>query len=176
MPASSRSLTTKVWVSLWTVEFPKLAWLEATGCGHNRARVRLKLRPTRGPQHEDREPAASQILLIPKILVGGDEHVEAHRFSGLDEHTVLKLGPAALERSFYSVGSERAPQWRGSALVEKNSQTPSRRDCKASARVFEHRIDLVPPYARKPLEEIRDRCTSFQVLEEGAHGHTRAPE
>jgi hypothetical protein len=42
--------------------------------------------------------------------------------------------------------------------------------------VLEHRIDLRARDARKPLEEIHDRSTAFEVLEEGANGNTGAAE
>ena len=70
--------------------------------------MRSDQRPARGPEHDDRDATAGQILLVPQILVGRDVELEARRLSLFDERAVLELRPATFERGFNGMITEGA--------------------------------------------------------------------
>ena len=138
--------------------------------------MRSDQRPARGPEHDDRDATAGQILLVPQILVGRDVELEARRLSLFDERAGLELRPATFERGFNGMITEGATERNGRSLVEQDSQIASSRHGQTLARMFENGIDLLPCHARKPLEELNDRGAPLEVLEERAYGHTRGAE
>lgn len=48
-----------------------------------------------GPEHENRERAGLEILLIRKILIDGDERIEAS-LHGLEKRAVIQVAPTHL--------------------------------------------------------------------------------
>lgn len=115
-------------------------------------------------------------LLVLKILVGGQVHVEASGLRGGEERTVLQLSPASFESRLDHVVAERMPEWHGRSLVEQDSQTASRRNGETLARVLQHGIDLLARDAGKPREEFRHGGAPLEILEERAHRDARGAE
>ena len=64
--------------------------------------------PVSGPQHENGEVAATQVLLVLKILIRCNENVEACRLRRVDECPVLEASPTTLVRRLDAVTSEGA--------------------------------------------------------------------
>ena len=58
--------------------------------------MRLKTRPLLEPENYNRDFAASEILLIPHVLIRGQQHVEALGFCRLKQLTILEPVPALL--------------------------------------------------------------------------------
>ncbi len=133
-------------------------------------------RPVGRPEHQDGESTSSKVLLIPKILVRGDQEIKSGRFGLLNQLPVIQLAPAALERGLDDEPVKGPAQRRGRALIEEDLQRASGRNSEAVARVLQHRVNLRTRHAREPLEKLADGRSAFEVLEEGSHGHTRGAE
>ena len=138
--------------------------------------MQAQSRPIGRPEHQDSQPASAEVLLIAKILVRGDQQVKVGGFGLLHQFPVLQLAPAALEGGLDDGAVNGAAQRHGRALIEEDLQTASGRNGEAMARVLEHSIHLCPRHAREPLEKLADGRPAFEILEEGAHGHTRGAE
>jgi hypothetical protein len=67
---------------------------------------------------------------------------------------------------------EKVAQWRGCALVEKDSHL--RGGQSAACPVFEHGADLVERYARKPPDELGNIGAVLEVFEQRRHRYARA--
>jgi len=57
-----------------------------------------------------------------------------------------------------------------STLIEQDLQTASCRNRKAPARMLEDCVDLLARYPGEPLQEVRDRRATLNILEERANG------
>ena len=62
----------------------------------HRGHPTLNLRPAGGHQHHDRERAAIELLLIPKVGVGRNEYLESLSLRGGDKIAILERAPALL--------------------------------------------------------------------------------
>src|SRR5436189_5536525 len=80
-----------------------IADFQPVGCGKN----------------ENCQPSPLQVLLIPEILVRGDQGVELP-FSGGEQLTVLDVGPSHFERGSNLVWGETAAERHRRALIEKD--------------------------------------------------------
>jgi hypothetical protein len=119
---------------------------------------------------------AAEVLLTAEILVGGDQEIEFHRLSHLNELAILQLTPTTLEGRLDHVPFERVAKRSWRPLIEEELQIASGRNGQALAGVLQHRIDLRPSNTRKPLQELDDGGTPLEILKKGADGHPRPPE
>lgn len=77
--------------------------------------------PAGGGKDEDSQPASCEVLLIPQVLIGGQEDLEPFSLSGRDQRPVLQRAPAQLEGGFNGVSDQRVAQRRRRTLVEENA-------------------------------------------------------
>jgi hypothetical protein len=61
-------------------------------CGHGERHVRLKGWPLMNPNDDDRNGPAGHILLMPHVLVGGEEDLEAGLLGHSQQLAVLSDG------------------------------------------------------------------------------------
>jgi Erythromycin esterase len=151
-----------------------LAYRQAGGCDDGS--VRPKIRPTRGPEHQDRNPATREVLLIAQVFVGRDEKREALRLGRAEQRPILELRPPALIGRRDLVCPKGPPERCGGTLIKEDPHATLGGNREASARVLEDRVNLLSRHAREPLQELGDRRPALQVLEQGAHRHTRRAE
>ena len=71
----------------------KLPGSRGVDCGHDERHVRLKGWPLLNPNDDDRNAPAGHILLMPHVLVGGQEDLEARVLGHGQQVTVLQRVP-----------------------------------------------------------------------------------
>ena len=74
--------------------------------------------PVGRQQDENREPPGGEVLLVAKILVGGDDSRETLCLGAPQQITILQRTPTAFEGRDNLVGGEKAAQRHRRALVE----------------------------------------------------------
>ncbi len=116
-------------------------------------------------QHQNREPPTSPRLLIAKVLVGGNENIEALDLGDIEQLTVRQDMPAALERGFHLVIRQNSPERSRRSLVEKDLHAFVS-DCgfKAALSALKDGVDLIAPNAGKRVQEFLDGGAAFDVL------------
>ena len=74
-------------------QLAELAWQESVYGGDYFRELGLDLWPTGGGQNENGQPSPGQNLLVLKVLIGGDEHLEG-RLRSLQQGAVVESLPA----------------------------------------------------------------------------------
>ena len=90
-------------------------------CDHT-WQLSLDARPARREEHNDRDAATGQILLVLEAAVRGDEDFKPRRLGFGDQQTVLKRRPSALERRFDGIPDKGFAQWCRRALIKQDLQ------------------------------------------------------
>ena len=142
-------------------------------CAHLGQRP-LNLRPACGPENHNCQISASQILLIPQILVSGNKNVVLPGLGCGDEFSVLQSRPTAFIGSRYFVPDQRVTQGRRRSVVEENPHLCHGKG--TASGMLKHRACLIQSHAREPLEELMDGRVILEVFEEGRDGYTGAFE
>ena len=75
-----------------------------------------------GAEHDQGNPAMRQILLIPDVLIGGDEYLEPGRLTGGQQIAVVQLRPTHAGGMDGIMTDEKASQTCGNILVEQDLQ------------------------------------------------------
>src|SRR3954470_3841263 len=77
--------------------------------------------PTCFPEHDDRDLAMSQVLLMSDVSVCRDEYIESGRFRAVRQFGVLQRVPSTSPRLFDGVIGERRGNTSRSPIVEENA-------------------------------------------------------
>ena len=160
--------------SLWNAHLevhPRPARLHGT---HNVLRGELDARPTRRTEYDDRDTPGLQVLLVLEVGVGCEQESELVVLCGVDQLSVLESCPTKLLRRAHLVRHQELPKRRRRSLVEQDSHL--RRGERAARRVFKDSTHLFERDAGKPLDELRDGRTIFEVLEQRRDRHATAAE
>jgi hypothetical protein len=120
--------------------------------------------PTGCKQNNDGNAAASEVLLVLEVLVGGDKNFKARLLCCGDEITVLELRPTLLVRCHYLMVNQRLAQRRWRALIKENLHSGSFK--RTSSCMLKHGARLLRGNAREPFDEIVQRSIVFKVLKE----------
>src|SRR5579862_8652370 len=97
---------------------------EGQHCICDVASVPLYTRPACSRKNQNRKATPGQILLIRKVLIGGDQNVEI-AFCRSKQFTVIELGPPHLIRGRHVVAGKMVAQRCRRALVEQYPHAPS---------------------------------------------------
>lgn len=108
-------------------------------------------RPTGGGQYDDGDFSTCKVLLISKILVGGDQNRKAVLFGLLQQLTIFQMVPAQLEGRSDLVGGEVFTKRNRRALVEKNAHSSR---FEGTGGVLKYGTDLFNCHAREPGNEV----------------------
>jgi hypothetical protein len=76
-------------------------------------------------KYYERYLARLQILLIPDILVCGDDHIETGLLGNVDQLPVYEFFPSAGPRFLHEMARKKSSKTSGCAVIEKN-QHPGR--------------------------------------------------
>lgn len=71
-------------------------------------------------QDHDGDPAASQVLLIPQLLVGCDQHIKL-LFRFPEQFAIREFGLTCFKRGNYFVSDEMLPQRHRRSLIKENA-------------------------------------------------------
>lgn len=80
--------------------------------------------PLRIADHNNRDPAGGQILLIAQIFVGCDENFKGCGLSRIEQNAVRQALPAQFLRENDTMAREMTAQWRWRALVKEDEHQP----------------------------------------------------
>ncbi len=78
-------------------------------------------RPNVGADHDDGEPGSLQVLLIPEILVCGDEHLETGALNRSQQFAVLQRLPAAFVGPYDHMRGEDTDDRARDAMVKQDA-------------------------------------------------------
>ena len=115
-------------------------------------KVALNSRPACGVQNDDGQAAAGQVLLVPEVLVSGDEDLEPGLLGCRDEVAIRKLRPVLLVRGDNRLAGQRFAQRRRCTLIEENLHSSGFES--ASGRVLQNGARLLSGDTGKPIDEV----------------------
>ena len=92
---------------------------EVDGCGDT-GRNSPQGRPVIRGQDKKGQLAAPEILLIPDILIAGEQQIETPVFRSVRQISVLQPLPSQFMRAYYLVSSQKPGAGRRSVSVEKD--------------------------------------------------------
>ena len=127
-------------------------------------KVALNSRPACGEQNDDGQTAPGQVLLVPEVLVSGDEDLEPGLLGCRDEVAIRELRPALLVRGCNRMAGQRFAQRRRCTLIEENLHSSGFES--ASGRMLQNGARLLSGDTGEPIDEVVQRCVVFEVLEE----------
>lgn len=134
--------------------------------------------PNAGPtccrENNNRNSSSRKILLVPKIGVGGNKHLESLLLSRTQQLTILQSGPPKLISRGDTVTCESLPQRNRCSLVKQDAHLCGQQ-CRLG-RVFQDVTSLRQGNAGEPLNELMDRRVFFEVLEERGNRNPRSSE
>jgi hypothetical protein len=172
MPVSARSCAAAVSKR----QFQILPGLQGVHSRRDRPRYAFKARPTGSREYDDRNLAHAKILLVPDVSIGRDQHIEF----GVRLHqqfAIAQRGPAPLVSGFNTVAGKVVSQRNRRALIKQDAHAAAGSGgLNAAGSVLEDCLGLRAGYARKPGQELVERCTAFDVLEKRANRHARTAE
>ena len=108
-------------VSLWNRHFHKAARHSRLYRRNNPFNVRPQHRPLGIPEHKNGDSPASQILLIPDVLVGGDQDLEPGGFGRDEQFAVAERVPSFSLRLTNGVALKKVLEWGWCAVIEENA-------------------------------------------------------
>ena len=107
------------------MNLPVRTWSQQVDLCYYLCRVSFNTRPARCHQHNNRQGATRNVLLIAQILIGGDEHLVTGEFDFAQKLTIVQLAPTQFVDGGDLVPSEQGSKWHWRALIE---QDPHLRD------------------------------------------------
>jgi hypothetical protein len=96
--------------------------------------------------------------------VGGHQHLEALKLGRSEQLAVFECGPTQLVCRDHLMIQQQVAQRCGCALIEQDAHL--RRSQRTARGVTQHGTRLFQRNARKQINELADRHTIFEVLEE----------
>ena len=142
-----------------------------------------------GNEDHDGESSRRDVLLIFKVAVGGHKRLHARLAHEPEQRTVLQPCPAALLHRRDLVARDMTRERPRHTFIQDDPHRP--RPVPAARRLRlrgagprqEHLLGelqdsdcLLAPDAREVVEELIQRVSVLQVLQEGLHGHARPDE
>ena len=160
-----RSARTPGWADSWDLDLGVAARRSGIdGCRYA-SDDGLDARPPCSSEHDDSDSAIREILLIPEVRVGGEQHVEATGLRSREQFPVAQRRPALFESGHHLMRGQVPSDRHWSALIEQNAHL--RRRQRAPGRMVENSLDLLQGDALKPFNKVGNRGAIFEILEQG---------
>lgn len=136
-----RSSPTPGWADLWDLDLAVAARRSAIDGYRNASDDGFDARPPCFSEHNDSDSAIREVLLIPEVRVGGEQHLEATGLRSPEQFPVAQRRPALFESGHYLVRAQVLSKRHRSALIKQNAHL--RRSQSAPGRMVKYGLDLL---------------------------------
>lgn len=134
--------------------------------GHQKLQVGKAVRS--GTENDDRNPSATEILLIRDFLIGSYQDFEICGFSSTKQRAIFQACQLGVRRRLAIMFAEREPKLLVNTLIQGASNSGETE----FFTLLEKLDGKIPGDRREPFQEFIERVTVLDVVKQRLHGNT----